>query len=435
MSKITIIGAGLVGSTAGIILTNRGHQVVLYEKNGSPGEVQTEKRRSINLAISERGWYTLNMLGIGNKVRDAAVPMYGRMIHHKDGNTAFQPYGTASQCIYSVSRDTLNNHLLELVASLKIPVSYGHECLDVNINDASVYIRNKNNNAEFTVNADLVIGADGASSSVRNSAYFNHELQYIDYGYKELVITDDTMDQHALHIWPRKQFMLIALPNANGSFTCTLFLPYAQEPSFQSLKTKQDVQVFFEEHFPDILAIDPNIVQQYMNNKDYRLYTVKCSPWHYKDKVLLIGDAAHGILPFYGQGANAGFEDCVVLNQLLDIFNEDWLQTIIEYQRIRVPDTDAIAQLSIQNFIEMRDKVADPLFLMKKEIDAYINKNYPGQWTSLYTMVSFSRVPYAEAYRIALKQDRILENILSIKDIGSHWETLDFQSILSNGIS
>lgn len=434
MSKITIIGAGLVGSAMAVMLTRRGHHVNIYEKRAKRSDALSGNSRSINLAISERGWHTLRTLGIAAEVKKTAIPMYGRMIHNIDSSLVFQQYGTEHQSIYSVSRNELNNALTDLLIASDIPLHRGYECLAVDLENATAILLDKSSKQQLHAKADVIIAADGALSAVRNTPPFQHELQYIDFGYKELTIPAGNsgwlLEKNALHIWPRKHFMLIALPNADGTFTCTLFLPYSDSPSFDNVQTTAAITGLFEKYFPDILIKAPGIVQEYQENKDYRLSTVRCTPWHYKDKALLIGDAAHGILPFYGQGANMGFEDCTVLNQVLDDYNDNWSKVLEEYERIRRPDCDAIAQLSIQNFVEMRDKVADPLFLRKKEIEAYLSKTFPEKWTSLYTMISFTRTPYAEAYSIALQQEKIMERIMDAISTNGDWRELDYNSIL-----
>jgi kynurenine 3-monooxygenase len=264
---------------------------------------------------------------------------------------------------------------------------------------------------------------------------FNYSQEYIEHGYKELTIPplpsgDWAMDKNALHIWPRGSFMMIALPNLDGSFTGTLFFPFEGELSFDSLKTREEVTRFFATTFPDALQLAPNLVSEYFRNPTSSMVSVKCFPWSYKDKIALIGDAAHGVVPFYGQGMNAGFEDCVVLERIMDEYGDDWGHIFREYQQLRKPNADAIADMAVQNFVEMRDLVADPRFLLRKKIEAHIHDRFPDKWTPQYSMVTFSLLPYAEAMRIGQRQDRVMDRIMALPDIETQWPELDYASFL-----
>jgi kynurenine 3-monooxygenase len=289
------------------------------------------------------------------------------------------------------------------------------------------------------VNPDILIGADGAFSAVRSAMQrtngFNYQQYFIEHGYKELTIPPKAdggwaIDKHALHIWPRGNFMLIALPNPDGSFTCTLFFPFEGEVSFQKIRTQADVTRYFETYFPDILPLMPDVAEEYLQNPTSSLVTIRCYPWSYKDKAVIIGDAAHAIVPFYGQGMNAGFEDCVILDDLMEKHGDNWLQIMKEYQLQRVVNTEAIADLALQNFVEMRDYVADPKFLLRKKIEAHIHQLHPDLWTPLYTMIAFSHIPYAEALHLGKKQDAIMQQIMNTPHIEETWQDLDYKTML-----
>jgi kynurenine 3-monooxygenase len=288
-------------------------------------------------------------------------------------------------------------------------------------------------------NPDLLIGADGAFSAVRSAMQkttrFNYQQYFIEHGYKELTIPPRAdgswaIDKHALHIWPRGNFMLIALPNPDGSFTCTLFFPFEGEVSFEQIRNKGDVIRYFETYFPDILPLMPNVAEEYLQNPTSSLVTIRCFPWSYKDKALIIGDAAHAIVPFYGQGMNAGFEDCVILDDLMEAHAGNWPQILREYQNQRFANADAIADLALQNFVEMRDHVANPKFLLRKKIEAHIHQLYPTMWTPLYTMIAFSHTPYAEALRLGKKQDAIMQQIMSIPQVEKKWQEIDYKALM-----
>lgn len=438
---ISVFGAGLVGCLIALLMAKKGHKVNIYEKrrdlrinNG------WEDGRSINLALSERGWKALEIVKIAEEIKAIAIPMRGRMIHNVNGNLSFQPYGKEGQCIYSVSRGVLNEKLMNLAeAHPNITFFFNRKCLEVVLKDAVAKLENTVSHEITHAKGDLIIGADGAFSAVRTTLQktdmFNYSQYYIDYGYKELSIPalpNQTwaMEKNALHIWPRKNFMLIALPNLNGSFTCTLFLNWKGEDSFENLKSPENVKAFFERYFPDVLPLMPKVTEEFFQNPISSLVSIRCYPWRYEDKIALIGDAAHAMVPFYGQGMNAGFEDCTILHQLMTTYANDWLKILEEYQKERKNNTEAMTDLAMQNFIEMRDLVGDPKFLLRKKIEAYIHEKYPTQWTPLYSMVTFSHLPYAEALKIGKKQDLIMQTIMEIEDIEKVWQELDYASIL-----
>lgn len=418
--SVTILGAGLVGSLLSIILKKKGYNVTIYERRPDMRSASVAAGRSINLAMSARGWKALELAGLREDIEALAIPMYGRYLHQSDGTAASQQYGKNNEAIYSVSRGELNKKLMTLAESEGVKIVFEHRCNRVDVKTNTVHLQTPEG-SETIVEADLLFGADGAFSALRSSYAtmdrVNSSQYYLEHGYKELSIPPNVdgslkMEKTALHIWPRKNFMLIALPNTDGTFTCTLFLPFEGEASFAALKTEQDVKAFFNAHFPDAVPMMPTLVEDFFNNPTSSLITTHIHPWHYNDKSALIGDAAHAIVPFYGQGMNAGFEDCSVLASLINEYGEDWNAILNAYDRKRKPNGDAVAELALLNFVEMRDKVADPVFLERKKIEKELGKLYPDQFISVYEMVSFSHIPYNTALGCIQAQDRLLTTIM-----------------------
>ncbi len=435
--NITIVGAGLVGSLAAIYLAKRGHQVAVYEYRPDLRHAELVAGKSINLALSERGWKALKAVGIDEEVRRMAIPMSMRMMHAVDGALAEQPYGQDGQAIYSVSRAGLNAVLMDLAEQQNnVQLHFQHRCADVDLQTAAATFEQTQTSTLTQVEADVLIGADGTFSAVRNKMMrqdrFQYSQQYIEHGYKELTIPpaadgSHRMYTHALHIWPRGNYMLIALPNLDGSFTCTLFFPFEGESSFASLQTGEDVLRFFNHAFPDVVPHMPALVSDYMNNPTSSMAIIRCNPWTVKDKVLLIGDAAHATIPFYGQGMNAGFEDCLVLNRLLDQHGDNWEACFDHYTRLRKPDGDSLQDLSMDNFIVMRDKTADPKFLLQKKIELKFSKTYPDKWLPLYSMVTFSDTRYSDAWKIGQQQEELMQQIMAIPNIEAIWDSEDIE--------
>ncbi|WP_266203762.1 FAD-dependent oxidoreductase [Pontibacter kalidii] len=421
--NIAIMGAGLVGSLLSLYLAKRGHKVDLYERRPDLRKNIVDGGRSINLALSDRGWRALRGIGIEEDVRQVAIPMHGRMMHDEQGTLTFQPYGKEGQSIYSVSRSGLNAALMNLSEpNPDITYHFSRQAMDVNLRTNEVQLRNLETGEVETVQPDLLFGADGAFSVVRGAMQkterFNYEQSYLEYGYKELSIPPAAdggwaIEKNALHIWPRGKYMMIALPNIDGSFTCTLFFPYEGEQSFAAIKNESDLLAFFQEVFPDAVPLMPTLTQDYFTNPIGSLITVKCFPWSYEGKSLLIGDASHAVVPFYGQGMNAGFEDITVLDQMLHGFEgDDWDALFRAFERRRKPNADAIADLAVMNFIEMRDKVADPRFLLRKKIEGKISAQYPDKWIPLYSMVTFTDLPYSYALETGQQQDKIMKKVM-----------------------
>ena len=428
---ITIVGAGLVGSLLSIMLSREGFKVTVFEKRPSPLETTLEAGRSINLALSDRGIKALREAGVAEKVLAKTIPMKGRVLHEPDGKVLFQPYGKEGQQIYSVSRSELTYLLIEeATKEYGVEFHFNTACKNIDFQNQLIDFQNTNGQT-FQYNYPIVFGADGAFSVVRSElekkAVTTTNLSTLEHGYKELHINpgkngEHLLEKNALHIWPRESFMLIALPNLDGSFTVTLFLAFHGSPSFDELKTEDNLDKFFTRYFPDALALMPDLKEQFFANPTSSLVTIKTFPWVYENSVALIGDAAHAIVPFYGQGMNAGFEDCSLLLEKLRSEKNDWEVILKEYQKSRKKNTDAIAELAIRNFVEMRDLVADEGFLLRKKIEARIHERYK-EYLPLYSMVTFSSLPYFTAYSTAEKQDQLMKKIMAITDIQSIWNT------------
>lgn len=433
--QVTIVGAGLVGSLLSIYLAKKGYKINIYERRSDMRKVTMSAGKSINLALSDRGWRGLEGVGIADEIKKIAIPMYGRHIHNRDGSTAFQPYGKDNQAIYSVSRADINMKLMDLAEKqANVNIHFDKKCTNINRGKLEASFEDNNTHQTSTITSDLLFGADGAFAASRlnmqlSNDRFEYNQHYIDCGYKELIIppgenSQFLMEKNALHIWPRGSFMMIALPNPDGNFTCTLFMPFTGEKSFEKLKTKEQIAAFFNEEFADAVPLMPTLVEDFLTNPLSSLVTVKCFPWVFDNKIGLIGDAAHAIVPFYGQGMNCGFEDCVVLNELIEKHAENWDAIMQEYQSLRKPDGDAIADLAIANFVEMRDKTADPKFLLQKKIEAKFSNKYPDKWIPLYSMVTYSpHIRYSTALNEGQKQQAIMDKIMALPNIDSIWES------------
>ena len=445
--KVTIVGAGLVGSLLSIYLSKRGYKVNVFERRADMRLETMSAGRSINLALSDRGWRGLEGVGIADDIKKISIPMYGRFIHHKDGKNVYQPYGKDNQAIYSVSRADINMKLMDLAEQQEnVNIQFNKKCTLINRKDLAITFEDNLTKETSNTSADLLFGADGAFASSRlsiqlQSDRFEYNQHYIDCGYKELIIPagkngEFLLDKNALHIWPRGSFMMIALPNPDGNFTCTLFLPFEGEKSFSNLKTDKQVEDFFKSEFSDAFTLMPTLISDFKTNATASLVTVKCFPWVFDNKIGLIGDAAHAIVPFYGQGMNCGFEDCVVLNELIEKHNDDWDIIFPEYEQLRKPDGDAIADLAIANFVEMRDKTADPKFILQKKIEAKFSQHYPDKWIPLYSMVTYSpHIRYSTALKEGQKQQKIMDEIMALNNIESIWESDVIESEILKRIS
>ncbi len=437
MKNITIVGGGLVGSLLAVLMAKRGHKVDLYERRTDPRQAEQYAGRSINLVVSHRGWTALRAAGIDAVVREITVPVYARMTHDEQGKTNRLPYSIDNRAIYSVSRGELNNRLLSEAEKMPgVTLHFGYRCNDVDLDNASCIFSRKGEEQK-TVKADVVLACDGAFSAIRAKMQygrFNYSQEYIEHDYKEIAFpaaADGTpqMDPQCLHIWPRRYYMLMGLANQNGGFTGTLFMPHnalpeAPHAGFDKVRTEAEADKFLKQHFPDAYAMIPDMTQQYMRNPQSPLVVIRCNPWTHGSTVALLGDAAHAMVPFYGEGMNAGYEDCKVLNDLLDEHGDDnWGVVLAAYDKHRVANGHAITDLSLRNFIEMRDLVADPRFILRKKIEGHIQAKHPEEWIPLYSQVKFTNIPYVEALREGQRHDRIMEEVLAMPGIEAKWES------------
>lgn len=414
--EVAVVGAGLAGCLLACFLARRGYRVALYERRPDPRTGTVERGRSINLALSERGLDALRRIGLDGQVLADALPMRGRMIHPVAGEPQFQSYSASGdRAINSISRGALNNALLDAAAALPgVRIAFDHRL--VGLDPATGGMTFETPTGKVAATASVVLGADGAGSAVRGQllAYglLTESLDFLDYGYKELTIPplggDFALDPDALHIWPRGTSMMIALPNPDRSFTCTLFWPTHGTASFASLGSPAAIERHFAEHYPDLPPLAPNLVDDYQHNPVGVLGTVRCAPWQAYGRVGLLGDAAHAIVPFYGQGANCAFEDVVELDRCLDECADDWSAALPLFQERRQANAEAIAQMALANFVEMRDKVASPLFQAGRKVEHALERALPGRYVSRYELVSFSTTPYAEVVRRVRRQHRLL---------------------------
>lgn len=438
--NIAIIGSGLVGSLLAIFLKKRGHMVTVFDRRPDVRTVEFSGR-SINLAMSDRGWKALRKVGIEKEIRKLALPLDKRAIHLNDKPLYYQKYGKEGEAIYSISRGVLNRRMIDLAEEAGTVFKFEEKVWDIDLPNANIYTGETEKGEWKEYNFDLVFGADGAFSRVRHKmqrqSRFDYSQEFIDVGYKELTIPanpDGThkLDKASFHIWPRGEFMLIAMPNLNGSFTSTLFLPFEGEISFENIKTEQQAEDFFSTWFPDIKDTISNLKRDFFNHPTSAMVTIKCYPWTYEDKVALIGDAAHAIVPFYGQGMNAGFEDISVLDELMEAYGDDWGKIFEEYQTLRKPNGDAIAELSYRNFIEMSNKTASPDFILRKKIENHFAEKFPEKWIPLYSRVTFSDKPYAEALAIGDKQRGIMDEVMALENIAENWDSPQVEEFILN---
>ncbi|OYT72897.1 MAG: kynurenine 3-monooxygenase [Chloracidobacterium sp. CP2_5A] len=423
--SFTVCGAGLAGTLAALYLARQGSRVTLYERNPDMRATSVPRGRSINLALSTRGLHALEAIGLAQVIRPLAIPMRGRMIHSPQGDLTFQPYGrSAEETIFSISRHQLNCALLDAAAGCpNLEIHFSSRCVGLNLSAMTLDIEDAQARVTRQVSAQTVVGADGSFSSIRQALQragrYDYSQSFLPHGYKELTIPALPDGSHALaknylHIWPRQDFMLIALPNLDGSFTCTLFLAYEGAESFAQLTEDDAIRDFFDRRFPDVTPLMPTLLEDFKRNPTGAMVTIRCFPWQYAGRVVLVGDAAHAVVPFYGQGMNASFEDCFVLDACLRRHNGDTAAAFLDYQRQRKVNTDALAELAYENYLEMRAKVASPWFLLRRRLEYALSGVLGDRFLPLYTMVSFTRIPYAEARARAQRQDRWLDLALTM---------------------
>lgn len=432
VKNIAVVGSGLVGVVLALTLKKKGYDVVVYDKSSDIRTLDF-KGRSINLALSDRGWRILSKIGIADQVRAIGIPMYQRAIHTLDDSVKYQSYSIKGDAIWAISRGDLNKQLITIAEEAGVEFRFETPIWDVDLDKGILYTAKEESMQWNAIKHDLIIGADGAYSRVRarlqKQSRFEYQQSYLPLGYKELIIGADELGKHKLepnsfHIWPRKDFMLIALANVDGSFTCTLFMPFEGEISFESIVTEENIRAFFAVYFPEVSELIPTYLEQYLENPVNSLVTMKCFPWIYKSKVALIGDAAHAVVPFYGQGLNAGLEDVFVLSEILDESDVvDWEEVLSCYQTMRKPNGDAIAELSYQNFREMSELTADDSFLLRKKIETKFASLYPDLWLPLYDRVTFSTDTYVSALEMGIEQSKLMDEIMTIEGIENKWDS------------
>jgi kynurenine 3-monooxygenase len=416
--EVTLVGAGLAGSLLAIFLARRGHRVSLLERRLDPRKTGASGGRSINLALANRGIAALEEVGVMDRVRPELIPMAGRMLHDEDGRLKLIPYGNKPhEVINSVSRAGLNALLLDAAeATGRVSIRFGETVTGVDFANRQVLPQ--------ATPYDVLLGTDGSASAVR-AAILERTRGRIDvdplgHGYKELSIPPADgggagfrMEKNALHIWPRGEYMLIALPNIDGSFTVTLFLPNHGEESFDALTTPESVLALFRRRFADAIPLMPRLAEDFFENPTGHLETIRCAPWSFEDHALVLGDAAHAIVPFHGQGMNAAFEDCSALDRCLDDPPQPWNEIFAEFEKRRRPNTDAIADMALENYVEMRSTVREPKFQLKKDLSFRLEERHPGRFIPRYSMVMFHTLPYAEAQRRGAIQEKILDELTS----------------------
>jgi kynurenine 3-monooxygenase len=436
--NIAIIGSGLVGSLLAIYLKKLGHQITVFDRRPDIRKIDFSGR-SINLAMSNRGWTALREVGIETEIKKIAIPLDKRAMHVIGQPEYYQKYGKEGEAIWSLSRGVLNRKMIDLAEEAGVIFRFEEKVWDVNLPEASLYTGETEKGEWQEYKYDLIFGCDGAFSRVRHKmqrrSRFDYSQDFIDVGYKELTIAPNTdgsyrLDKHSFHIWPRGKFMLIAMPNLDGSFTCTLFMPFEGDVSFENIKTKEDAEKFFRTYFPNVMLDFDNLMEDFFKNPTSAMVTMKCFPWTYWDKVALVGDSAHAIVPFYGQGMNAGFEDIFVLDKIIKKHGDNWEAIFQEFEKDRKPNADAIAELSYRNFIEMSSKTADPMFLIQKKIEKHFAAKYPEKWIPVYSRVTFSDRPYAEALAEGDIQEEIMKKVMKLDNIEEKWNSKEVEDLI-----
>ncbi|EAR00711.1 FAD-dependent oxidoreductase [Maribacter sp. HTCC2170] len=438
--NIAIVGSGLVGSLLAIYLRKLGHAITVFDRRPDIRTIEFSGR-SINLAMSNRGWRALDEIGIEEEIKKIAIPLDKRAMHVVGKPMYFQHYGEEGEAIWSISRGVLNRKMIDLAEEAGVKFKFEEKVWDVDLPAAKLQTGETEKGEWKEYAYDLIFGCDGAFSRIRHKmqrrSRFDYSQDFIDVGYKELTIPANSdgshkLDANSFHIWPRGRFMFIAMPNIDGSFTCTLFMPFEGDISFESIRTHEEARTFFRTHFPSVDQEIENLAHDFFKNPTSAMVTMKCYPWTYWDKVALVGDSAHAIVPFYGQGMNAGFEDIFVLNKIIKEEGDNWEAIFQQYQKKRKPNADAIAELSYRNFMEMSSKTADPKFLMQKKIEKRFAQKYPDKWVPLYSRVTFSHRPYSEALAIGNAQEKIMSQIMDFPDIEKKWDSDEIEQEILN---
>jgi len=424
-----LIGAGLTGPLLATYLAQQGYSVEIFERRPDMRKESISAGRSINLALSARGNHALKEVGLYDKIKPHTIPMKGRMIHDLNGTTHLQPYGQKeNEVIFSVSRAQLNMELMTMAEGTgNVIIRFNHQLLSADLEQNKLIFQLSDSLEEIELSFNRVIGCDGSASILRKSIVEKADVQYVKkplgHGYKELTILPLVsgkfqIEPNALHIWPRGNHMLIALPNNDCSFTCTLFFPMMGKTSFETVKTEKEILDLFQSQFPDAIKLIPNLVEGFQNNPIGDLASVYCKPWHWGDKALLIGDAAHAVVPFFGQGMNASFQDCSTLAKLMGQNENDWKTIFNAFSSVQVENGHAIADMALENYMEMRDHVNDPEYKKRREMELKLERMFPGQFIPRYSMVSFHQIPYAEVYQRGEKQFKIIGDVLKADPSG-----------------
>ena len=426
--QIVVIGAGLTGPLVALYLSKKGYHVDIYEKRSDIRCNDISAGRSINLALSARGINALKEVGLYDRIAPHTIPMKGRNIHDLDGSEHLQPYGQKEEeVIYSISRAKLNMEIMTLAENTgMVKIYYNHRCTSVSLEENLVYVTDENNCKEKIINFDIILGVDGSGSAVRDAMIeqggLNHVFKPLDHCYKELTIPPGANEKYqlnpnALHIWPREEFMLIALPNIDSSFTCTLFLPTRGTISFSTVSTDDEIVHLFNKYFPDAITLIPDLISEFKNNPTGNLGSIYCDPWHFEDKAVILGDAAHAVVPFFGQGMNASFQDCSILNKLIEKYKSNWGLIFSEFSKLHVKNGHAIVDMALENYVEMRGHVNDPGYKKRRQLELKLERMFPEEFIPRYSMVSFHQIEYSEVYTRGEKQFNILEKILNNYDI------------------
>jgi kynurenine 3-monooxygenase len=439
--KIAILGAGLVGSVLAMYLARRGYQVDVFERHSDLRQLgAVGHRSSISMTLCDRGLHVLDDIGVGDAIRELTVPVYGRRIHTLTDLGPFQPYGNKGEALYAISRNDMNQALL--IHAEKYPnihFHYNEKCIDVDLPSTTITFENTKTGSTTRYQPDRLFAADGAYSIVRRHMQrldrFNYSQRYLDYGYRELTIPatasgEAIFDRNELHLWPRNSYLLLGFANRDNSITVSLFLPFIGPTSFASLRTTDDIRQFFEDSFPDALPYMPDLEKEYFAKVPNSMVTIQCSPWSYGDRITLIGDAAHAIVPYYGQGANAGFEDCMIFNRCLERHGDDWAAVFANFEALRKPNTDLIGQLAADHFVELNARVNDPRFLLRKQIERKVNRMYPNAYTPFYSMIAFSSRPYIEAMQVEQRQRVIIDRVMDLEHIEARWDSFEVEQII-----
>ena len=436
--NIAIIGSGLVGSLLAIYLRKLGHSITVFDRRPDIRNIEFSGR-SINLAMSNRGWKALREVGIEAEIKKIAIPLNKRAMHVIGQEEYYQKYGKDGEAIWSISRGVLNRKMIDLAEDSGVKFQFEEKVWDVDLPEAKLFTGETEKGEWQEYQYDIIFGCDGAFSRVRHKmqrrSRFDYSQDFIDVGYKELTISPNAdgthkLEKNSFHIWPRGTFMFIAMPNLDGSFTCTLFMPFDGEVSFENIKTEEEAKIFFKTYFPNVSKDIENLTKDFFKNPTSAMVTMKCYPWTYWDKVALVGDSAHAVVPFYGQGMNAGFEDIFILNETIKKHGDDWETIFQEYQKERKPNADAIAELSYRNFIEMSSKTADPKFLLQKKIEKSFAAKHPKKWIPAYSRVTFSERPYSEALAIGDSQEEIMKKVMQIPNIEAKWDSLEVEKAI-----